>query len=106
MVVNISGNDINSGETKWSYIGSGPPAGSGLHRYVFLLFKQLNGKEDFSELPEVPNTSREGRIGTNTRDLMRKFNLEVVAGNFYQAEFDDYVPILHAQLGGPPPKTN
>lgn len=100
--MNILSSDISSGEVKYAYVGSGPPSGSGLHRYVFLLFKQLDGKGDFSDLPTVPNTSREGRIKTNTRELMQKFNLEVAAGNFYQAEYDDYVPILQAQLGGPP----
>ena len=100
LVVNISGNDISSGEVKYAYVGSGPPSGSGLHRYVFLLFKQLDGKGDFSDLPTVPNTSREGRLKTNTRELMKKFNLQVEGGNFYQAEFDDYVPILHTQLSG------
>ncbi|XP_070490205.1 protein D3-like [Chironomus tepperi] len=101
LVVNIPGNKVSEGETKWSYIGSGPPQGSNLHRYVFLLFKQTNGKQDF-DLPTVPNTSRDGRLNTNTRELIKKYNLELVAGNFYQAQFDDYVPILHAQLGGAP----
>jgi hypothetical protein len=67
-----------------------------------LAFKQLKGKQSFDKLPNVPNTSRDGRISTKTRDLMAEFNLELVAGNFYEAEYDDYVPILQEQLGGPP----
>lgn len=101
LVVNIPGNNVDEGETKWSYIGSGPPKGTNLHRYVFLVFKQLNGKQDF-DFPTVPNTSRDGRLNTKTRELIKKYNLELVAGNFYQAQYDDYVPILQAQLGGPP----
>lgn len=103
LVVNIRGNDLRSGETKWHYIGSGPPSGSGLHRYVFLLFKQADGKQKF-DFPVVTNRSREGRLQTKTRQLVADYNLKLVAGNFYFAQFDDYVPILHAQLGGAPPK--
>lgn len=105
LVVNIAGNDLSSGDAKWQYIGSGPPSGSGLHRYIFLLFKQANGKQEF-DFPTVTNRSRDGRISTNTRKLIDDYKLELVAGNFYFAQFDDYVPILHAQMGGPPPKAN
>jgi phosphatidylethanolamine-binding protein len=104
LVVNIPGKDIQNGEVKYQYIGSGPPQGSGLHRYIFVVFKQNKGKQDFSELPTVSNRSREGRISTNTRKLIADYNLSVIGGNYYFAQFDDYVPILHAQLGGPPPK--
>lgn len=103
LVVNIPGNDLSSGEVKFEYIGSGPPSGSGLHRYAFLLFKQLNGKQEF-DIATVTNRSREGRLKTKARKLIADYNLKLVAGNFYFAQFDDYVPILHAQLGGAPPK--
>lgn len=39
-VVNISGSNVESGETLCNYVGAGPPKDSGLHRYVFLVFKQ------------------------------------------------------------------
>lgn len=103
LVVNIPGSNISAGEVKYEYIGSGPPSGSGLHRYVFLVFKQLKGKQEF-DLPTVTNRSREGRLSTKTRKLVADYDLKLVGGNFYYAQFDDYVPILHAQLGGAPPK--
>lgn len=53
-VVNIPGNKVDEGETLFDYIGSGPPKDTGLHRYVFILFKQP-GKLEFDE-PRVPNT--------------------------------------------------
>lgn len=99
LTVNIPGNDLKSGEEVFQYIGSGPPQGTGLHRYVFLLFKQPNGKIDFDS-PYVSDHSALNRPSSSTRDLMKKYNLEIVAGNFYQAEYDDYVPTLHAQLAG------
>ena len=40
LVVNIPGCDISEGEVKLEYVGSGPPKGTKLHRYIFLAFKQ------------------------------------------------------------------
>jgi hypothetical protein len=40
-VVNIPGNDINSGEQVCSYMGAVPPYNGGAHRYLFLLYQQL-----------------------------------------------------------------
>lgn len=53
LLVNIKGNDLSTGTTHFEFIGSGPPKDSGLHRYVFLLFKQT-GKLEFDE-PIVTN---------------------------------------------------
>ena len=36
LVVNISGCDVTGGETLFEYVGSGPPKGTGLHRYIYL----------------------------------------------------------------------
>ncbi|XP_060600894.1 phosphatidylethanolamine-binding protein homolog F40A3.3-like [Ruditapes philippinarum] len=99
LVMNITNNDINTGEELTTYIGSGAPKGTGLHRYIFLLFKQTNGKIETKDLPRVPNNTADGRRLQKARDIAKRFNLQLVAGNFYLAEWDDYVPVLHAQLG-------
>lgn len=99
LTVNIQGSDLSSGESIFQYIGSGPPEKTGLHRYVFLLFKQSNGKITFDS-PYVSDHSALGRPSSSTRDLITKNDLKLVAGNFYQAEYDDYVPTLHSQLAG------
>lgn len=45
--------------------------------------------------------SAENRPSTNTRTFATKYNLgNPIAANFYQAEYDDYVPTLHAQISG------
>jgi len=96
-VVNIPGNNIADGDTLFEYIGSGPPKDTGLHRYVFLLYKQA-GKIAVDE----KRIGKEGipRMRTKAKDFAGKYNLgDPVAINFYQAQYDDYVPILHAQLG-------
>lgn len=99
LVVNIPGNDLKAGEAIVEYVGSGPPKDSGLHRYVFLLFKQTKGKQEFN-VAAANNKSREGRLSTNTRKLVADHNLELVAGNFFIAQYDDYVALLHAKMDG------
>jgi len=99
LVVNIPGNDVNKGEILSAYIGSGPPQGSGLHRYVYLIYKQ-QGKINDAEHGNLPNTSGENRGKWKVSKFAQKHNLgDPVAGNFFQAEWDDYVPKLYKQLG-------
>ena len=40
LVVNIPGKNVASGEVLQTYQGPTPPAGTGLHRYTFLLYRQ------------------------------------------------------------------
>ena len=100
LVVNIPGNKLSEGQVMSEYIGAGPPAKTGLHRYVFLVFKQ-QGKQDFEGLQKLTNRSGDGRPKWKVVDFAKKYNLgEPVAGNFFLAEFDDYVPKLYEQLSG------
>lgn len=97
-VGNIPGDRIDEGDHRIAFIGSGPPQGSGLHRYVFLIYKQ-NGKLDLSDAPRTSNRSRKNRLNFQHGDFVKRYELgDLVAGNFYRAQFDDYVPELHAQL--------
>lgn len=99
LVGNIPGSDVDAGEVLSAYIGSGPPPDTGLHRYVFLVYEQ-RCKVKFDE-KRLTNTSGDDRGGFKIAEFARKYALgDPVAGNFYQAEFDDYVPILYKQLGG------
>ncbi|KAH8381956.1 hypothetical protein KR009_001136 [Drosophila setifemur] len=99
LVVNIPGNKIENGSVLTAYVGSGPPQGTGLHRYVFLVFKQAN-KLICSE-PRIPKTSGDKRANFSTMKFINKYNLgDSIAGNMYQAQWDDYVPKLYKQLSG------
>ncbi|XP_021929653.1 protein D2-like isoform X2 [Zootermopsis nevadensis] len=99
LVGNIPGNDVSQGETLSEYVGSGPPKGTGLHRYVFLVYKQP-GKITYDE-PRLTNRSGDNRGKFSVRDFAKKHNLgNPIAGNFYQAQWDDYVPKLYEQLDG------
>ncbi len=98
IIGNIPGNDFTGGEILTEFISSAPPKGSGLHRYVFLLYQQ-NGKIDYSQQPKLSGTSGQNRGKFSTRDFVKKYHLGVpVAGNFYQAEWDEYVPKVYAKL--------
>ncbi|ERL88969.1 protein D2 [Dendroctonus ponderosae] len=98
LVVNVPGSDISKGEVLSGYVGSGPPEKTGLHRYVFLIYKQ-SGKLTFDE-PRIPDTSGDKRASFSIRKFAEKYKLgNPVAGNFYQAQYDDYVPILYKKLG-------
>lgn len=97
-VVNIPGSDIAAGESVFDFVGSGPPQSAGLLNYVFLIFKQ-DGKIDVSSLPKVNSFSRSHRIEFTIKDFTTKYNLkELVAGNFFQAQYDEYVNVLYSQF--------
>jgi len=97
LVVNIPGRDIADGQTLVEYVGSGPPEGSGLHRYVCLVYRQPGPINP--DMKPVSATQREGRRSFRIRDFARKYNFgQPVAANFYQAQYDDYVPKIAEQL--------
>ncbi|CAJ0579065.1 unnamed protein product, partial [Mesorhabditis spiculigera] len=99
LVANIPGNKVSEGEVLSAYVGAGPPPNTGLHRYVFLLWKQP-GKLSDAEHGHLTNTSPAKRDGFEARAFAKKHNLgQPIAGNFFQAEHDDYVPKLYKQLG-------
>lgn len=99
LVTNIPGNDVGKGVSLSEYVGAGPPKGTGLHRYVFLVYKQPGPLS--TDEKRMTNRSGEGRGSLKIRDFAKKYNLgNPIAGNFYQAQWDDYVPKLYEQLSG------
>uniref|UniRef100_A0A915BK81 Phosphatidylethanolamine-binding protein n=1 Tax=Parascaris univalens TaxID=6257 RepID=A0A915BK81_PARUN len=99
LITNIPGNDISKGEVLSEYISSAPPPNTGLHRYVYLVYKQ-SGKISDPEHGHLPGNSGEKRGGFKAAAFAKKHNLgDPVAGNFYQAEYDDYVPEVYKKLG-------
>ncbi|XP_062562284.1 protein D3-like [Armigeres subalbatus] len=97
VVVNVPESDVAAGETVAEYIGSAPPQNSGLHRYVFLVYKQTDGKVQFDE-PKLSNRNP-NRGKFRVAEFAEKYHLgSPIAGNFYQAQYDDYVPQVYASL--------
>ncbi|KAI6076368.1 Phosphatidylethanolamine-binding protein 1 [Aix galericulata] len=99
LVTNMKGNDVGSGTVLSDYVGSGPPKGTGLHRYVWLVYEQP--KQLKCDEPILSNRSGDKRGKFKVAAFRSKYNLGVpVAGTCYQAEWDDYVPKLYEQLAG------
>ena len=66
--------------------------------FIASVFKQ-QGHVTYTD-PKIGVTSA-GRSNTRVRDLIHKYNLgNPVAGNFYLAEWDSYVPKIYQKLKG------
>lgn len=94
--------DWRKGDQIVEYVGTGPTPGTGLHRYVILVYKQPQGKriENITET-RATNKDMAGRPHFDLKQFLTKYGFTepAWAGNFFQSRFDDYVPLLHAQLG-------
>ncbi|VDM23834.1 unnamed protein product [Toxocara canis] len=86
LVINIPGNNTSRGNVIATFIPSGPPQGTGLHRYVFLVFSQP-GNITNPGIGPLPNAT--GRPNFNTNAFVTRNNLGFAyAGNFYQSQFE------------------
>ncbi|XP_011819793.1 PREDICTED: phosphatidylethanolamine-binding protein 1 [Mandrillus leucophaeus] len=95
----MKGNDISSGTVLSDYVGSGPPKGTGLHRYVWLVYEQARPLK--CDEPILSSRSGDHRGKFKVAAFRKKYELGApVAGACYQAEWDDYVPKLYEQLSG------
>ncbi|OQV18993.1 putative OV-16 antigen [Hypsibius exemplaris] len=91
LVVNIPGNKVGQGDVMADYVECGPLKDTGNHRYVFLLYKQP-GKITPEGCPSSSLQIR-GRRKFTVQAFAEKHSLgEPVAGNFFLAAYDDYVP--------------
>lgn len=98
MVNNVPGKDIKAGNIMADYVGAGPPMGTGLHRYIFVLFEQ----------PGRVKVAK--RLGPSALMARRMFSMskyaadnnlgEIIGINFFQAKYDDYVAKLYKRLMG------
>uniref|UniRef100_A0A2M3Z5S4 Putative phosphatidylethanolamine-binding protein n=1 Tax=Anopheles braziliensis TaxID=58242 RepID=A0A2M3Z5S4_9DIPT len=94
LVGNIPGRHVEQGETMFQYMPVFPRAGSGCHRYIFLIFRQQCWN-DYAAVPRISGKDRPPRIRFSTRDFAYRYSLgSPVAGNFFIAQYDDYVPVL------------
>jgi len=97
-VVNIPSTNLKEGQEIVQYLSSGPGQGTGLHRYTFFLFGHSNKIEVKDAV--IPNTTPTGRRSFNTFQYAQKHGLgSPLAWNYFEAEWDEYVPIVRKQLG-------
>ncbi|TKR64174.1 hypothetical protein L596_024755 [Steinernema carpocapsae] len=80
LIVNIPGDDIGKGDVFAEYVGAGPAQGTGLHRFIYLVFRQNGKVSDRSDIRRgfrIDVFAREHGLGT------------LVAGNFFQAQWHE-----------------
>lgn len=103
--VNIPGDNLpcdgeDGGDDLKTYVGSAPPADTGKHRYVFLLYKQANGKQTFDESDRTPFV-KNGRDKWSAAKFAEKYDLGTpIAWTYFEAEFDNFVIELNSALAG------
>jgi len=81
LVVNIVGCDIASGETIKGYQPPAPPKNTGLHRYVFLVNKQVSGKVPANKILNDPDTMKTSKF--DVRNFLHAYNLGQPIGCSY-----------------------
>lgn len=103
---NISGGDLSTGVDILSYAGPAPPYSSGLHRYVFTLYKQKAALSE--EDVTAAKAHFENRIGIKTfnwvRSLPEKFVVVPVGLEAFLSEWETAVDEYHAAMGWMPPE--
>nr|XP_018915362.1 PREDICTED: protein D1-like isoform X2 [Bemisia tabaci]XP_018915363.1 PREDICTED: protein D1-like isoform X2 [Bemisia tabaci]XP_018915364.1 PREDICTED: protein D1-like isoform X2 [Bemisia tabaci] len=91
LVVNIPRVDIYNGKTLTEYIGPIAPKNSGLHRVVFLMFRQKGPIEPDEPLITVINRGPNIRTRFLPRNFSAKYSLsDPIAVNFFQVGFPIY----------------
>jgi phosphatidylethanolamine-binding protein (PEBP) family uncharacterized protein len=68
------------------YMGPAPPPGSGLHRYIFLLFQEPTGGLSLPSDATESSGEEKSRPKWNAMTFAEKNNLKLVGANFFQTE--------------------
>jgi phosphatidylethanolamine-binding protein (PEBP) family uncharacterized protein len=97
--VNIPGNDVSQGKELAGFVPTGAPKDTGLHRYVWMLYRQ-SGTLQIDE-PHIASDIAGGRAKFNVEAWAKKHGLgEPVAVTWYEAEYDSFVDELYARFRG------
>lgn len=97
LVVNVPGMDLAKGQVIADYFGPIPPNGSGLCRYVILVYEQSD-KLDFEE-KKIDLKNAEDHSNFDVEKFAAKYDMkDPLAGNVYQAKWDEFVKELMKML--------
>jgi phosphatidylethanolamine-binding protein (PEBP) family uncharacterized protein len=101
VVVNIPSNKIDEGTTVLSYLPPCPPFSSGLHRYVFCLFRQTR---ILSEVEIVKSKEYfHGRMGIRSYEWVKAMDDALMSSPIgleaFISEWDESVDKTHEELG-------
>ncbi|XP_014250210.1 protein D2-like isoform X2 [Cimex lectularius] len=92
VVGNIPGDDVPTGDVLTAYIGPVPPQDGGIHRYIFLVYRQ--NKELGFEEQIIMKSEGAARARFNVGLFARRHQLgEPIAVNFFRAQYDSQVNI-------------
>ncbi|XP_022220724.2 protein D1 [Drosophila obscura] len=97
MVLNIPGNQLIMGDVRVGYVGATPSSGSGMHRYVFLLYKQ----QDYCKFifRKLPKHILSGRGNFSSMEFAGRYKLgHPVAGNVFTSRWSTDVPALYNSI--------
>lgn len=87
LVVNVPGGDVSKGHVLAEYHGPAPPAGTGDHRYVLLVYKQKYGRLQMEPKDDVHlgRSSAKGRANWKLKSFINEYPLiqPPVAGNIF-----------------------
>ncbi|KAF7249056.1 39S ribosomal protein L38, mitochondrial [Varanus komodoensis] len=99
LVANIPGNQIETGKELCHYFPAFPAKGTGYHRYVFILFKQLQQIDFTEEMRPKPCHSLKMRT-FRTFDFYKKYQNDMTPAGlaFFQCQWDDSVTQIFHQL--------
>lgn len=93
LVVNVPGMDVANGQLISEYFGPIPPSGSGLCRYVVLVYEQSD-KLDFEE-KKIDLKNAEDHSNFDVEKFAQKYDMkDPLAGNVFQAKWDEFVKEL------------
>jgi large subunit ribosomal protein L38 len=103
LVTNIPGSDMSQGQVLCDYLPPMPKKHAGGHRYVFLLFEQLDGETQFDAFPEGALKEFVQRKNWNTFKAQERFGLRPKGLAFFKATWDTDVSAQYARLDLPEP---
>lgn len=94
LVGNIPGVAVSRGVELMPYRAPLPEKGTGMHRYVFIVFQQPEGVINFEdELSLSKKSNDEGRRKFNTMQFAQKYGLgQAIAVTFFRMEWDEHYP--------------
>ncbi|XP_023939744.2 protein D1 [Bicyclus anynana] len=89
LYVNIRNMDLDSADEVARFISPSPAPGSGVHDYVYLLYKHK--KRIDTSASDIPDFSQPGyRILFNLTEFLSEYDFgDAEAGNFHRAQFPD-----------------
>lgn len=78
----------DKGKVVMTYVGPGPPKDTGLHRYIFMLFKEPAGKTEFTAIKDNFCWGY-GIPGSGIKRWSEENDLELLAVNFFYSQNEE-----------------